>query len=125
MAARLAMLDRCLASVLAAPPPLCDAPPLLAFLAPTEGHWEEEGAGAEGPPPARRRGGAPAGAGAAAALTGQMPRQPSLPGSAAGSSASSADASNKCDLLLALLHPTSGHHMLLGLCFSSSAVRPK
>ena len=58
VAARQAMLDRCLVSVLAAPPPLCDAPPLLAFLAPAESHWE--GAGPEASLPGGR---GPAGAG--------------------------------------------------------------
>ncbi|KAK9917040.1 hypothetical protein WJX75_000268 [Coccomyxa subellipsoidea] len=40
VAARQAMLDRCLVSVVAIGPPLSEAPPLLAFLAPADPHWD-------------------------------------------------------------------------------------
>lgn len=81
VAARLAMLDRCLASVVQGPAPFNQAPPLLAFLAPPETHWQAAGRPA-GPGPGRRASGAQAGA------DGTRP-----PGS--GSSASSRDAGPK------------------------------
>ena len=43
VAARRAMLDRCLVSVVQGPAPFNRAPPLLAFLAPPESHWQASG----------------------------------------------------------------------------------
>ena len=85
VAARQAMLDRCLVSVVGGPPPLAEAPPLLAFLAPPEGsRWE--------------RGGSSGAEAALPAASGQPPQQQPRaggPASGAASSTSSADGQNR------------------------------
>lgn len=43
VAARQAMLDRCLVSIVQGPAPFNQAAPLLAFLAPPESHWQASG----------------------------------------------------------------------------------
>lgn len=49
VAARQAMLDRCLVSITQGPAPFNQAAPMLAFLAPPESHWQAAGqAGAAG-----------------------------------------------------------------------------
>ncbi|BDA48701.1 probable differentially expressed in FDCP 8 homolog at C-terminar half [Coccomyxa sp. Obi] len=90
VAARQAMLDRCLVSVISTGPPLSEAPPLLAFLAPADPHWE---------PPSQHRPGvaSPGLAGAAAA---QLTRAGSGP---ASSASSSAEAGNRYGSLVRLL----------------------
>ncbi len=90
VAARQAMLDRCLVSVISAGPPLSETPPLLAFLAPADPHWE---------PPSQQRPGFPARAspslaGAAAA---QLTRAGSGPASSASSSAEAGNRSVQYD----------------------------
>ena len=49
VAARQAMLDRCLVSVVQGPAPFNQAAPLLAFLAPPESHWQAYTHGGSGP----------------------------------------------------------------------------
>ena len=56
VAARQAMLDRCLVSIVQGPAPFNQAAPLLAFLAPPESHWQA------GTGPGRRAAQGPAGA---------------------------------------------------------------
>ncbi len=49
VAARQAMLDRCLVSIVQGPAPFNQAAPLLAFLAPPESHWQVSGQAGSGP----------------------------------------------------------------------------
>ena len=49
VAARQAMLDRCLVSVVQGPAPFNQAAPLLAFLAPPESHWQASAQAGSGP----------------------------------------------------------------------------
>jgi hypothetical protein len=91
VAARQAMLDRCLVSVVAIGPPLSEAPPLLAFLAPADPHWDPSSQ----PPgtPQRPTPGHGRDAGSAASHLARAGSEH------ASSASSSAEAGNRCSLL--------------------------
>lgn len=96
VAARQAMLDRCLVSVLQCGPPLSESGPLLAFLAPVDPHWE--------PPLQQQPPPSPAHSGSGREGTTAEPLQRQAGSSGPGSTTSSADAGNRytrmCDVSL-------------------------
>ena len=99
VAARQAMLDRCLVSIVQGPAPFNQAAPLLAFLAPPESHWQASGQAGTGP--GRRAAHARAGA--------EGPRAPGS-GSSASSSRETGPQYVPClslspNLILTMTHP--------------------